>query len=139
MVEGDALIATCKIDQLTKGIAGTQITLDGFRTDVQKALAKNCKEIESASQSVNSQGVRALRVVANGQVAKTPIKWVYYHLSDDEGRRLSVIFTLESSMLSRFEGIDQQLTSSVLFSNPIEAAVEPSEELTKREEAGTRR
>lgn len=115
MVDDGDLLATCRIDYLTKGVPGTQITLDGFRDDVQRALAKSCKEIVSAGQSVNSQGVRVLRVEASGEVAETPITWVYYHLSDDEGHRLSFVYTLESSMMSRFDAADQEMTSSVFF------------------------
>jgi hypothetical protein len=115
MVEDGDLLATCKVDLLTKSVPGKQVTLDGFRGDVQKALDKNCKEIVTASQSVNSQGVRVLRVVAAGEVAETPIQWIYYHLSNDEGQRLSFIFTLESSMESRFAGTDEEMTSSVQF------------------------
>ena len=115
MVEDGDLLATCRIDYLTKGVPGTQITLDGFREDVQRALAENCKEIVSASQSVNSQNVRVLRVEASGEVAETPITWIYHHLSDDQGRRLSFVYTLESSMMNRFDAADQAMTSSVFF------------------------
>jgi hypothetical protein len=96
-------------------VPGKQITLDGFRGDVQKALDKNCKEIVSAAEHVSPQGVRVLRVVAAGEVGDTPIRWIYYHLSDDHGRRLSYIFTHEASFEGRLAGIDEALTSSVQF------------------------
>ena len=115
MVEDGDLLATCRLDYLTKAVPGTQVTLDGFRDDVQRALGKNCKSIVSAGQSINGQNVRVLRVVASGEVAETPITWIYFHLSDDEGHRLSVVYTLESSMMSRFEGSDQEMASSVFF------------------------
>lgn len=110
--EGDLLL-TCKADRLNRLPAGKQITLDGFQSDVRAALATNCKEIISASESVNPQGIRVLRVVASGDVAETPIRWIYYHLSDDEGQRLSLIFTHESTLESRIAGIDEAMTSSI--------------------------
>lgn len=115
MVDGGDLLATCKVDQLTKSLPGKQVTLDGFRGDVQTALGKNCKEILSASESVNAQNVRVMRVVAAGEVSETPIRWIYYHLSNDDGYRLSVIFTHEASLESRFAGTDETMTSSVAF------------------------
>lgn len=132
MVEDGDLLATCRIDYLTKGVPGTQITLDGFREDVQRALAKNCKEIVSASQSVNSENVRVLRVEASGEVAQTPITWIYCHLSDDEGHRLSFVYTLESSMMSRFDNADQAMTSSVFFLDGAETE-ETAEEVSRRD------
>ena len=110
--EGD-LLATCKLDRLNRLPTGNQITLSGFQADVQSALGENCQEILSASQSVNPQGVRMLRVAAGGEVKETPIRWVYYHLSDDEGQRLSMIFTFEASLESRLSSADEALTSSI--------------------------
>ena len=94
---------------------GKQITLTGFQTDVDKALAKNSTGIITASENLNSQGLRVLRVVAGGDIGETPIRWIYYHLSDDTGRRLSLIFTHEASLESRLSGIDESLTSSFYF------------------------
>ena len=115
LVDGKDLLATCKVDRLDRMAPGKQITLNGFQTDVEKALAKNCKEIVSASENVNGQGLRILRVIAGGEIDETPIRWIYYHLSDDTGRRLSMIFTHEGSLESRLSGIDESLTSSVYF------------------------
>ncbi len=115
MVDSGDLLATCKIDLLNRSVPGKQVRLEAFRDDVQSALAKNCKQIVSASQKVNGQGVRIMRVEADGAVAETPIRWIYYHLSDDSGQRLSFIFTLEASQMDRFSGIDEAITSSVAF------------------------
>jgi len=137
MFEDGDLLATCKIDQLTKSVPGKHVTLDGFREDVQAALGKNAKQIVSASQSVNAQAVRVLRVVAAGEVGKTPIRWIYYHLSNDDGQRLSFIFTLESSMMSRFDAVDEEMASSVKFLEPKEElASEPDN--AKPEQVGKR-
>lgn len=115
LIDKGDLLTTCKIDRLNRAPATHQITLDGFQADVRTALDESCDEILSASESVNPQGVRILRVVAAGDISDTPIRWVYYHLSDDDGQRLSLIFTHEASMESRLEGIDESLTSSIAF------------------------
>ena len=112
--EGDLLI-TCKVDPLTKMLPGKQISLEGFRDDVQTALGKSCRQIISASEHVSPQGIRVLRVVASGEVKETPIRWIYYHLSDDDGKRLSFIFTHEESLDDRVAGADEALTNSVEF------------------------
>lgn len=113
LIEDGDLLTTCKINRLNRMPEGKQITLSGFQGDVQAALANNCKEIAMASESLNPQGIRVLRVVARGDVGETPIQWVYYHLSDDLGQRLSLVFTHESAMESRLAGLDESLTSSI--------------------------
>lgn len=115
LVDDGDLLATCKIDQLGRGVPGKQVSLDGFRADVERALDKNCEQIVSVSETVSPQDIRVLRVVAAGKVSKTPIRWIYCHLSDDEGRRLSYIFTHEASLEDRLAGFDETLTSSAQF------------------------
>ena len=139
MFEDGDLLATCKIDQLTKSVPGKHVTLDGFREDVEAALGKNAKQILSASQSVNGQSVRVLRVVASGAVGETPIRWIYYHLSNDDGQRLSFIFTLESSMMSRFDGVDEEMASSVQLLQPKDAELAAEPDDTKPEQVGKRK
>ena len=113
LVDNGDLLTTCKIDRLNRMPSTQQVTLDGFQADVRSALDQNCKEILSVSETMNPQGVRVLRVLAGGEVDKTAIRWVYYHLSDDEGQRLSLIFTHEASMESRLQGADESFTSSI--------------------------
>ncbi len=131
MVEGGDLLATCKIDQLTRSVPGKQITLDGFSRDVQQALGKNCQQVVSAGQTVNPNGIRVMRVEAAGSVGATPIRWIYYHLSDDTGQRLSYIFTLEASQLDRFAGMDEVMTASVEFLTDVERQARASKALQK--------
>ena len=128
MIDDGDLLATCKIDQLNKSVPGKHVTLDGFRDDVQAALAKNCKEVLSVGQTVSPNNIRVLKVVAAGEVGDTPIQWIYYHLSDDNGNRLSCIFTLEASFQDRFAGMDESLTNSIEFVAKWEANDEPDEE-----------
>ena len=89
--------------------------MGGFQEDVQRALDTYCEQIVDATESVSPQGIRLLRVEAAGTVEKTPVRWVYYHLSNKEGDRLSAIFTFEASRLEQFVGVDESLTSSVQF------------------------
>jgi hypothetical protein len=113
MVDNGDLLATCRINRLTKTTPGKPVSLEGFQNDVRRALDKNCEQIISAEESVNSQDVRILRVVAAGKAADASVQGVYYHLSNDEGQRLSCVFTYEAFLASRFAGADQAVVSSV--------------------------
>jgi hypothetical protein len=68
-----------------------------------------------ATEEVGENGLRALRVVVTGTVGELPIQWAYYHLSDDIGRRASLVFTLESSLLARFAHVDRELIANLRF------------------------
>ena len=118
MVDDGDLLGTCKLDRLHKLPPGKQLSLENFQTDVRRALATNCEQILEAEETVNTQGVRMLRVVAGGRVADIPVRWIYYHLSDGRGPRLSCIFTHEASVSDRFDGLDRALTSSIEFLHP---------------------
>ena len=113
MVDGGDLLATCRIDRLNKMPPNKQLMQSSYQKDVQNALGKSFEHLVSAETSVSPQGVRVLRVVARGTVSKTPIQWIYCHLSNQEGYCLSCIFTLEDTVAERFRGLDEALINSV--------------------------
>ncbi len=118
-VDRGELVAQCKISTLE----GTQsdITIGRFQNDIQRGLDKSFKRFVSASQRTNSAGYQEYNVVVEGSVPITldkqeqelPIHWIYYLLSDGQGRRLVVAFVVEASLLERFGGADRELLDSL--------------------------
>jgi hypothetical protein len=103
--------------------------MEGFQADIKRVLGKNFEEMVEATEEVGENGLRALRVVVTGTVGELPIQWAYYHLSDDVGRRASLVFTLESSLLSRFAHVDRELIANFRFvegKQPTTAITEPA-------------
>ena len=111
MVADGELIAQANVNRLTNMKAGEQMTLEGFEAEVKKALKERLGQIVDASQAVNSQGLRELRVTAVGTANKMPITWIYYLNSDDNGRRYSTVFTFETSLAEKFGQTDRSFMS----------------------------
>ena len=53
MVDGDHLLATCKIDGLPKLAPKKQVLLQEFQRDVRRALGANCQQIVEAEESTS--------------------------------------------------------------------------------------
>ncbi len=85
---------------------------------MKRALDTNLGEFLAASESLTDGGLHVMRVVATGKISDLSIEWVYYHISDDEGRRVSCVFTYESDLSDRFAAADQAVTSSLRFVEP---------------------
>lgn len=111
MVADGELIAQANVNRLTNLKAGEQMTLEGFEAEVKKALKERLGQVVDASQAVNSQGLRELRVTAVGTANKMPITWIYYLISDDSGRRYSTVFTFETSLAEKFGQTDRSFMS----------------------------
>jgi hypothetical protein len=115
LVDRGDLIAQCNITPLAPLAKDQQLSMEGFQNDVKRVLGKNFEEMIEATEDTGENSLRALRVVVAGTVGELPIQWTYYNLADDAGRRASLVFTLESSLLSRFAHIDRELIANFRF------------------------
>ncbi len=118
LVDRGDLLAQCNISALPPIDEGEQFTIIDFQEDVKRALDANFGEFVAASESLTDGGLHVMRVVATGTISDLAIEWAYYHLSDDQGRRASSVFTYESELADRFAAADQAVTSSFRFVDP---------------------
>jgi len=93
-----------------------------FQEDIKRALEGKFGEVVTATESVSDSGLHTMRVVVVGTVSDIPIHWIYYHMSNGQGRRASCVFTYESDLADRFGAEDQAVTSSFLFVESLEGA-----------------
>lgn len=47
--------------------------------------------------------------------AEVPIRWIYYHISDAEGRQVALTFTIEQPLVERFGDADKAIVESLRF------------------------
>jgi hypothetical protein len=113
LVEGGETVAQCNVSSLPPLPAGRRLQLEEFQQDIKKALAENFRQFVEASQDQTSHGLRVLRVTAAGEASELPIHWIYYHVCDDAGRRLSFVFTLEAEKIERFAGADSAFATNL--------------------------
>lgn len=113
LVERGELIAQCNISRLTDAAPGKQLTMQSFQSDIQRVLDKNFGQFVDATESKTDHGLRVLRTVVAGVAADLPIQWNYYHLTDETGRQVSLVFTMDAKLVERFAAADQTLVSSL--------------------------
>lgn len=114
--QGD-LIGQCNISRLREFSNGEQLSLQQFKTDARQALGDNFGQFTESSRLTTADGKIVLRVAVHGTASKLAVNWVYYHVSDSTGRRVSLVFTTEADLASRFDKADVALVNSLRFQN----------------------
>lgn len=127
MIENDRVISQCNVHQVAKLDAGQQITLEAFQEEVRKSLDKNFQSFATSEERVSETGLRMLQITAVGEASELPVQWIFYHLSDDSGRRISLVFTVGGELVDKLAGTDSQMASSLRFLElPAETTQEPT-------------
>ncbi len=106
------VVAQCNITNMVDYEPGRQLSLEGFQSDVKNAVGKELVEIVEASERLSYNKLRLLRVVSRGGTQGVNIQWIHYHISNDEGRRVVLAFTLNEANLEAFAAEDAQLADS---------------------------
>ena len=115
LVDRGDLIAQCNISELPESEPGKQMSLEAFQADVQRSLGDKFGQIVEGSKSTTEDGKCVLRVLVAGMESEIPIQWVYYHVSNDAGRRAAIAFTLETKLVERFAEADRTLIETFQF------------------------
>ena len=119
-VERGDLIAQCNVSSLPDLKAGQHPQLETFQADVKRALGKSFGQFVEASQLTADSGLHVLRTVIVGTVSELPIQWTYYHFSDETGRQVALVFTLDAQLVDRFAQNDVAIADSFQFQDRIE-------------------
>jgi hypothetical protein len=127
LVEQGDLIAQCNASKLRDLPAGQHVQLEAFQADIQRALGPSFGQFVEASQSKTEHGLRVLRAVASGVASELPIQWTYYHVSDDKGRQVALVFTTDATLAERLAKTDGTIVGSLEFiGSPEQASTESS-------------
>ena len=115
MVDRGELVAQCNIASLAKVPQDKLATLPQFQQDIQKALGENFGRFIKAAQNNTESHYRVYRVEAQGEVEKLPIEWIYRLVADEQGRQVTLVFTVESELMDEFGQADEPLVQSLRF------------------------
>ena len=129
--DGD-LMAQCNVVQLPSRPASNPLTLAKYRKEIETIIRpdKTAKLI-GAKAIKTTNGFDALRVTVKGVEKDVPVKWIYYHVAAEDGRRLTFIFTLEQEIADVFQPSDQRMVNGLsFFSN--QAPPSPSVKVAKK-------
>ncbi|MFO0817157.1 MAG: hypothetical protein U1A77_04380 [Pirellulales bacterium] len=115
LVDRGDLIAQCNLSRLPALAPGKQLPLEELQDDIKQSLGKNFRQFVEASQAQTDDGLRVLRASVVGEASDLAVQWNYYHVSNEQGQRLAMVFTFESNLVDRFADIDRPLVASVQF------------------------
>jgi hypothetical protein len=106
-------VAQCNITNLVDFQAGEQLTLEGFQADLSRMASKTGREMLDATERLSRSGHRVLRVTLVGDADGVSIRWIHYHVSNDQGRRLTLVFITDESSLEVFGEQDAQIVETL--------------------------
>ncbi len=112
LIQNNSIVAQCNVTRLPKLDAGKQLTLAALQQEIRQSLKDSNPNIVEASERVTTNKLKLMRVVVTGQSEEIPIQWIYAHMSDDSGRRISLVFTMGTNMAEQFAGADEQICST---------------------------
>ena len=115
-VSSGDLLAQCNIIQLPARPANNPLTLKGYREEVARIIAADdFATIVNAKEFKTDNAVRGLSVMVEGKEEGVPVTWIYYHLNEKDGRRLTFVFTLEREVQNEFRPADRKLVDGLVF------------------------
>jgi len=114
-VDRGALVGQCSLTVLPRGDALAPATIAEVQRDLERSLAGQFGRFAHASEATRSDGVRIVRVAAEGTAENRPFRWIHHVLTDARGRRAAVTFMLESAAEKRFGTADRELVDGLGF------------------------
>jgi hypothetical protein len=108
-------IGMCKVSPQPQLSVAKLPTAGQFQEIVQKVLGASFGEITEATESQTAAHLRIVRVSVKGKDADIPARWIYYHVSDPQGRQATLTFRVEEKNLEAFGHADDALVQSLGF------------------------
>ena len=131
MVDADQSIAQCRIMPLTPLPTGSSLSLPEFKNNVRQQIGDQFGGFVEQSADTTATGLQTLRIVAAGNVSGVPIRWIMMHVADDEGRRVSVTWTMAADRAEQLAGTDVQLVQTMTLRDREVTATGDAGELAK--------
>jgi len=130
LVELGSLVAQCNMAPAPPAPDGKTTPLERFEADIQQSLGERFGEIVSREKMPTDDGRQIFRVEVSGNVviksvqgrADIPMLWIYYLVTDPQGRQASFVFSVEPKLMEQLRGRDRDLVASLKFVPPIRNA-----------------
>ena len=134
--DGD-LMAQCDVVQLPSRPANKPLTLAAYKKEVEKIIRSDkTARIADSKEMTTSTGLTALKVTVKGVEKELPVQWIYYHVSSEDGRRLTFVFTLEQEIANIFQPSDHRMVNGLSFfvvpNKPVKSAQKQTNAKTAR-------
>ncbi len=113
-------IGMCKVSPQPQLSVAKLPTAGQFQEIVRKVLGSSFGEITDASETQTDAHLRIVRVSVKGKDADIPARWIYYHVSDPEGRQAALTFRVEERNFDAFGHADDSFVQSLRFVEKVE-------------------
>ncbi len=110
------LLAQCNIVQLPARPSDNPLSLADYKKEVARIIAADeVATIVDAKEFNTESSARALVVEVEGAESGVPVSWLYYHVNDKDGRRMTFVFTLEREIMNQFLPADREMINGLAF------------------------
>ncbi|QDU40434.1 hypothetical protein Mal4_47900 [Maioricimonas rarisocia] len=125
-MERGSLIAQCNCSPVPTVKPGQQTPADQFEADIQRSLGERFGEIRARERVPTDDGRMITRVIVGGSVelkgdkgaVDIPMMWIYYLVTDPNGRQMSFVFSVEPDLHEQLGDRDVAMVKSVRFVQP---------------------
>ncbi len=115
LIKQNKIVAQCNITNLIDTEPGKQLTLEGYQADIRQALGESFGQFLESGESLTESGLRMVRIASSGEVEQVPVQWINVHLSNDEGRHVSLAFSMDAANAEIFAAADSQIAGAFEF------------------------
>jgi hypothetical protein len=126
-IEKGKVLSQCTISRLPT-TSQLPATLEQFQRDVRESLGNSFRQLVEASEETTMGKLRVMRVVAVGISGKLPVRWIYYHLEDRQGRRVAASFSVPIASDADFGAADRSLIGTLHFDSERTRQLEGTQE-----------
>jgi hypothetical protein len=112
LIATNSIVAQCNVTRLPSLDVGKQLTLAALQQEIRESLGDKFGTFVEASEKITPNKLRMMRVVVSGQSQEVPIQWIYAHMSNDLGQRVSLVFTMGANLVEQFAASDEQICGS---------------------------
>ncbi len=110
------LLAQCNVLSLPRRPENNPLELKEFETQLSKnVIGESGAKITSSTMMTTASGMKVLQVIVSGVEEEIPMSWIYYHVSETNGRCVAVVLTIEDEALESFGNADVKLLDSIRF------------------------
>ncbi len=113
-------IGLCKVSPQPQVSVAKLPNAAQFQEIVRKALGDKFGDVVDVADSRNEAHLRIVRIAVKGKDGDVAVRWLYYHVSDPEGRQVTLTFRVEEKNLESFGHADDALAQSVRFVEKVE-------------------
>ncbi len=118
LLDQGLFVAQCNLSPIPSAKPGEHTSEAVFKNDIQQSLGTKLKVLGAGETIPTTNGQYVYRITAEGAIADRPITWIYYLVADPSGRQASVLFAIDTPLLSKLGTRDRDFVAALTFGAP---------------------